>query len=228
MIESFFLSLGCFGNKAIRAVFFKSIALTLLFFVIAAGSLYYSSLSIPTIWGVNIAAWAPWVTGLVTTLVMLFTFRIVAVLILWVFADDIVDAIEWQYYSHEAISASKPGNIESFLVGLRALIRAILYNILALPLYMIALFTFVGAPMIFTIVNGILLGRELEEMVALRHKNHIKLPDQKSKYELGKVSRFLLGLLTNMALLIPFVNLVIPVIAAAMTTHMMHRQNITY
>ncbi len=224
MIKSFFLSLGCFGNKTIRAVFFKSLALTLLFFIIVGGGLYYSSLSIPTLWGMDITTWAPWVTGLVTSMLILFTFRIVAILILWVFADDIVDAIEWEYYSHEAVSAAKPSNIESLLVGLRALLRAIIYNILAIPLYILALLTFIGAPMVFTVINGILLGRELEEMVALRHKNHIRLQGQENPYELGKIRRLLLGLLMNMALLIPFVNLVIPVIAASMATHMMHRK----
>ena len=226
MIKSFFLSLGCFNNKAIRAVFFKTLGLTCAIFVALAFALYFSSASIPTLWGFDIASYSYLVSGIITSVLIMFLFRIVAVLILWMFADDIVEAIEWQYYSHEAVSAAKPSNMVSLMVGLKALIRAILYNILAIPFYIIGFFTIIGTPILFMAINGLLLGKELEEMVALRHSGHITLPGQEPKYQLGKVERFILGVAMNAAMLIPFVNLVIPVIAASMTTHMVHRKGL--
>lgn len=172
-------------------------------------------------YGMDMGAWAYAMNFIITGLLGWFLFRTISVLVLWMFADDIVEAIEWQHYSHAALTANKPSWFKSLLVGLRALLRAVIYNLLALPLYIIALFTVVGAPIIFLIVNGYLLGRELEEMVALRHAaSPLNKPE---RWTLGKGERFFLGFGMNVAMMIPFAQFLVPVIATSMTTHMMHR-----
>ena len=101
-------------------------------------------------------------------------------------------------------------------VGLatRSILRVIGYNVLALPLYILLLITGVGAALVFLLVNALLLGRDLEDMLAVRHgaaQNHM-----------GKIDRLLLGLGGTAGMMIPFVNLLIPVIATAMAVHLMH------
>lgn len=223
MIHSFLLSLSCLNNKAIRSIVLKSVLLTLaIIFAIGIGLFYGGDYALSLMgWGMDLGTWSYAVNFLLTTILWWFLFRTVAVLILWMFADDIVEAIEWQHYGHAALTASKINWIKSLTVGLRSVLRAILYNLLALPLYVITLFTVIGAPIIFLIINGYLLGRELEEMVALRHSGSpLTTPD---KWTLGKFERFLLGFGMNAAMLIPFVNFLVPVIAASTATHMMHR-----
>jgi uncharacterized protein involved in cysteine biosynthesis len=96
-------------------------------------------------------------------------------------------------------------------------LRALLYNAIALPFALILLFTGVGAPMLFLAVNAVLVGRDLDEMVAARHP-HLRLE------RASRTSRFILGLIANLLLLVPLVNLLAPIIAAAMATHLFHQR----
>ena len=75
-------------------------------------------------------------------------------------------------------------------------------------------FTLAALVLAFLFVNALLLGRDLEDMLIARHG--------KAYGTLGKVPRFLLGLAGTAAMLIPFVNLVVPVIATAGAVHMAH------
>ncbi len=233
MIQSFYLSLSCLNNKAIRSILLKTIFLTLLAIVITGLVLFWGGDYILSLvgWGMDLGSWSYLINLILSVMLGWFLFRIVAVLILWMFADDIVEAIEWEHYGHAAVMATKPSWIKSLLVGLRSLLRTIVYNILALPLYGIAAFTVIGAPIFFMIVNGFLLGRELEEMVVMRHlgryQQHHRTPlhaHERDKWSLGRFERFTLGVAMNAAMMIPFVNFLVPVIATSMATHMMHRQ----
>ena len=97
-----------------------------------------------------------------------------------------------------------------------SVLRAIGYNLLALPLYALLLITGIGLPIAFLTVNALLLGRDLEDMLSARHG--------KAHGAMGRGPRFLLGLAGTAAMLIPFVNLVVPVIATAAAVHYVHRR----
>lgn len=200
----------------------QSILLTLAILIAAAVALFFGGDYLLSLWGwgIELGTWK-YTIGLAMGLLLIwFLFRSVAILVIWIFADDIAEAIEWEHYSHSALSATKPSWMKSLVIGLRSLLRAIVYNLLALPLYIIALFTVVGTPIIFLIINGLLLGKELEEMIALRHQSPI---DSTNDWAMGKFERFSLGFAMNAAMMIPFVNFLIPVIGVAAATHMMHR-----
>lgn len=200
----------------------QSILLTLAILIAAAVALFFGGDYLLSLWGwgIELGTWK-YTIGLAMGLLLIwFLFRSVAILVIWIFADDIAEAIEWEHYSHSALSATKPSWMKSLVIGLRSLLRAIVYNLLALPLYIIALFTVVGTPIIFLIINGLLLGKELEEMIALRHQSPI---DSTNDWSMGKFERFSLGFAMNAAMMIPFVNFLIPVIGVAAATHMMHR-----
>lgn len=222
MIKSLLLSLSCFNNTTVRRILMQSIMLTLTILTALAVALFYGGDYLLSLWGwgMDLGTWSYLMGLIMGSLLTWFLFRSVAVLVIWMFADDIVEAIEWQHYSHSALTATKPGWIKSMAIGLRSLLRAIVYNLLALPLYLIALFTVLGTPIIFLVINGLLLGKELEEMIALRHQSSL---NSGNDWVMGKFERFSLGFAMNAAMMIPFVNFLIPVIGVAAATHMMHR-----
>ena len=222
MFKSILLSLASLNNQTVRRILVKCILLTLITLIAIAVSLFFGGDYLLSLlgWHMDLGTWSYLMGLIMGSLLIWFLFRSIAILILWIFADDIVEAIEWEYYSHTALTATNPSWVKSLAIGLRSLLRAIIYNLLALPLYLIALFSIFGTPIIFLIINALLLGKELEEMIALRHQS--PLPSDKS-WSMGKFERFALGFIMNAAMMIPFVNFFIPVIAVAAATHMMHR-----
>ncbi len=160
--------------------------------------------------------------GLISALISLFIFvfaglllfRIVAVAITWVFADDIIDAVEARHYPEAALHGTHPTIGKSLAMGLRSAGRALLYNLLALPVYLMLLITGVGAPLVFLGVNALLLGRDLEDMLVARHG--------KDRAALAKGPRLLLGLVGSGGMMIPILQFIVPVVATAAAVHMAH------
>jgi CysZ protein len=141
-------------------------------------------------------------------------FRMVAVAITWVFADEIIDAVEARHYPFEAARGRRPSNAQSLQMGLRSAGRALGYNLLALPLYLLLLITGIGAPLVFLGVNALLLGRDLEDMLVARHGHHLS--------GFGKGERLLLGLAGSAGMMVPVLQFVIPVVATSTAVHMAH------
>jgi uncharacterized protein involved in cysteine biosynthesis len=82
----------------------------------------------------------------------------------------------------------------------------------------VLLFTGVGPALLFWLVNAVLLGRELQDMVWLRHRHGADEPAP-----VGRAQRFLLGGAVAAMLALPFVNLLAPILGAAAATHLIHR-----
>lgn len=141
-------------------------------------------------------------------------FRMVAVAITWVFSDDIIDIIEAKHYPFEAARGKRPSNWQSAKMGLRSAMRALGYNLLALPFYLILLVTGIGAPLVFLGVNALLLGRDLEDMLVARHGHHLAA--------FGKGERLMLGLAGAAGMMVPLLQFVVPVVATASAVHMAH------
>ena len=70
----------------------------------------------------------------------------------------------------EAAAQARPFNtLSGIALGLRSASRVLIYNLIALPLYVVLLVTGVGTLILFVVVNGIAFGRDLGEMIASRH-----------------------------------------------------------
>jgi uncharacterized protein involved in cysteine biosynthesis len=143
-----------------------------------------------------------------------FMWRVIAVTVLWFFSDDIVDAVEARHYPVYAMMGARPDAIKSAKMAAGSFGRVVGYNLLALPVYVILLFTGIGAALAFLFVNALLLGRDLQEMIAARHGT------QKAAF--GKLPRLLLGLAGTAGMMLPVINLFVPVVAVAMAVHMAH------
>ena len=221
MIQAFTRSLAQLSDRAILAILLKVILLTLLLFAIFGVAAYFG-----LVW---LFARVGWIDGgfaaaaaaaIIAILTGLLLFRIVAIFVLNIFSDDIVDAVERRYYPDRAETAKPPGYVIGIKMGLASAARALGYNILAAPVYILLLVTGIGVPIAFFAVNAILLGRDLQDMVAARHAADYR--NLTAGSSLPKLERFVLGLVTALMLAIPFVNFLAPLLGAAMATHLVH------
>jgi len=148
-----------------------------------------------------------------------FLFPAIATMFMGIFLDDIVDAVEAKHYEgYEA--PRRLSAYESFMAAVRMGLMVIFYNLLALPLYVILLFTAVGPFILYVVLNGFLLGREYFELVALRH---FSAPEAKRLRRAMRDRAFLGGVVITLLYIVPIVNLAAPLLGAAMMVHIFHR-----
>jgi len=138
--------------------------------------------------------------------------------VLQFFADEVVQAVEARHYTAALATARKLGFSEELGQGLRGAIRALGWNLAALPVALVLLVTGVGPPLVFFLVNAVLLGRELQDMVWLRHRHDPQAGAPLSGFTRAAPGGAVAGLLT-----VPFVNLLAPLLGAAAATHLVHR-----
>jgi CysZ protein len=146
-------------------------------------------------------------------------FRAVAVPVIGLFADEVVAAIEAKHYP-QAAQIAKPASLAvSIRLAIASLIRLIGFNLLALPLYGILMFTAVGPIVLFVAINAVLLGRDLGEMVAIRHMDRATM---KGWLDRTRGQRAFMGFAVTGLFLVPILNLIAPIIGAGLATHMFH------
>ncbi|WP_284123950.1 EI24 domain-containing protein [Parerythrobacter aestuarii] len=209
-------AVGQLADPSVLRVLAKSIAITLGVFVLAGWllltGLYAWLVSLGSAFSAELSAIA---AVLLTAVAGWLAFRIVALAVLQFFADEIVLAVERRHYPAAAATARVLPFREDLQNSLKGLGRAILFNALALPVALVLLFTAIGPAVVFFFVNAVLLGRELTEMAWLRHR-----ASSDETIPLGGATRFLLGASVACLLIVPFLNLLAPVIGAAAATHM--------
>ncbi|MEW4468877.1 EI24 domain-containing protein [Parasphingorhabdus sp. JC815] len=231
MISAFLLSIAQLSDRRILLLLLKVFLISLLLLAVFGVGTYFLPSWLFTFFALENGGFAAAaVATIITALTVIFLFRVIAIFVLNIFSDDIVDVVEARHYPARAQTARAPGYMLGLKMGLASVGRAMGYNILALPVYIILLVTGIGAPIAFFTVNAILIGRDLQDMVAARHSPDFKRgsPDQMSDkkediWQIGKLSRFGLGLTIALLLAVPFVNFLAPIIGAAMATHLVHR-----
>lgn len=221
MIRALTLSIGQLLDPPVLRVLAKSLALTLLLFV-GLGVLLYLGLGALAGWSGIAALQGSVVVAaavLIALLLGVLLFRIVAIAVIGLFGDEIVGAVEQRHYPQAARAARPVGFARSLAMGSRSAIRALLFNLAALPLYALLLVTGVGTVLLFFAVNAALLGRDLGEMVAARHLDRGALA---AWLAATRVERALVGLVVAGLFVIPVANLFAPILGAAMATHRFH------
>ena len=224
MMTAFALAVSQLGDRAVLRVLLKTILLSLLVFA-GLGALLYAltAWALTQFGGDVMGGTSAGLAGALAVLAALFAaflwFRMVAIAVLQLFGDDIVLAVERRYYPAAATTARTGTLTQNLSMGLRGFARALLLNLVALPLYITLFFTGIGLPVAFLAVNALLLGRDLQDMVVARHSDD----PTDTEWALGRARRFVLGLIVAALFLVPFVNLLAPVIGAAMATHLVHR-----
>jgi CysZ protein len=226
MIHAFFLSLGQLLDRPIALVFLKSVLVTAVLFVAAGVGLWYGMHALEDLASAWLGAAADrgWLADVLTILVFLFAwwllFRAIAIAVIGVFGDEVVAAVERRHYPAAHAQAREVPLGRSVAMGLGSAARAIGINLLFSPLYLLLLVTGVGTAVAFFLVNSWLLGRDLGNMVAARHMGARELPGWRGR---TRFRRFGLGAIGTGLFLVPVLNLVAPVVGAAMATHAYHR-----
>jgi uncharacterized protein involved in cysteine biosynthesis len=224
MPTAFARALRDLADPAVRRVLLKSLAVTLLLFLAAA------ALAGWLLTGTNPCGLgplngrcevAPGAGGLAALLLaflgLWFLFPAIAIGVIGVFADEVVEAVERRHYPHAGGRAVPLGR--SLGLSLRSFGRLLLWNLLAAPFYLILLVTGIGPFLLFSAVNALALGRDLGEMVAARHYEGEAM---KRWLAATRLRRATLGLGAAWLFLIPFANLLAPLLSAAAATHMFH------
>jgi uncharacterized protein involved in cysteine biosynthesis len=222
------LAIGDLADSRILAILRRSLLVTLLIFI---------ALGVVMAWALEGADPCGWIGSvhscefglsasglgaiLLTALAIWLLFPAVALGVIAAYSDQIVAAVEARHYPEALANARPLGLIPGMVLGLKSTARLILYNLVALPLYLILLLTGIGTVIAFLLVNGIAIGRDFGEMVAIRHGDRTSrtawLATTRSK-------RALIGIIAAGLFLVPIANLLAPVIGAAMATHLFHKR----
>lgn len=222
MLHAFALAFRQLKDPALLAILARSLALTLTLFLLAGIGLF---LLLDTLMtrvartsdGGALAAMLALAAG---AALFWLTFRGVAIAIAGLFGDEVVHEVERRHYPAALSSARPVPSRRALATGLRSLARLVGYNLLAVPLYLVAAVTGIGLPLAFFALNGWLLGRDLGDMVAVRHIDPSQLQDWRAR---TRWTRLGAGLAASGLFVIPVVNFVAPVVGAAAMTHLFHR-----
>lgn len=186
-------------------------------FATAIGWLVPDTMTLPWIGEIGgIDAALSWAAIPVMLVASIFLMVPVASAFIGIFLDQIADAVEDRHYPGLP-PARGVGIAEGIADALKFLGLLIAVNLVALIAYI--LFAPV-APLLFWAVNGVLLGREYAQMVALRRLDGAGAARFRKR---NRTQIFAAGVLMAVPLTIPVVNLLVPILGAATFTHLFHR-----
>ena len=224
ILGSFFAALGQLGDPRFRGVLLKGLGLTIavfiaiyMAFVTGIGWIVGDSLTLPWLgevtWVDDAISWGAIPLMLLLSVVLMVP---VASAITSLFLDDVADAVEARHYP-----GLPPAHPVSFADGLRDSLSflgvLIAANLVALVLY---IFLAPFAPFIFWGLNGFLLGREYFTLAAMRRVGREQAAVLRRRH---MITIWIAGVLMALPLTVPLVNLLIPILGAATTSHLFHK-----
>lgn len=226
MLRALGLAVSDVGNRRVLAIVLQSLGIALLIFAgLAAASAWFLSGSDPCgavgLDSCPLDAGSGTLTALLLTLLAAwFLFPAVALTVIMTFADRIGRTIEELHYVAAAQSARPIGIAGGLGMGLRSGGRLLLFNLIALPFYLLLLVTGVGPFILFVIVNGFAFGRDIGELAAARHGDR---DSRRAWLRSTRSQQYWIGILVSVLFLVPFANLVAPVIGVAAGIHLFNR-----
>jgi CysZ protein len=226
MLRAIGLALTDLGDRRILAIMLQALGLALLVFVLLGGSMFWllagadpCSLAGMDTCSLDTGSSALGAVAL-TLLGIWFLFPAVAIAVIATFTDRIAAAVEQRHYP-DAARASRPiGIAKGALLGLRSASRLILFNLIAIPFYLLLLITGVGPFILFVIVNGLAFGRDVAELAASRHGDR---SSRRAWLKSTRGEQGLIGTVVSVLFLVPFVNLAAPIIGTAAGIHLFNR-----
>lgn len=225
VFSSLLLALGQLGDARVLRVLGKSLAVSLLLCAAIGWGAWWALDSALAGAGLGDGLFAgagalrTVASALASLIGLWLLWRIVALAVVQFFADEVVQAVEARHYPAAALQAQDLSVARQLREGARSATRALLVNLAALPFALALLVTGIGTPLLFLGVNAVLLGRELQDMVWLRH---VHAAGQAAP--IAKGERLLLGGVVALMLSLPFITLIAPVLGAAAATHLIHRK----
>jgi CysZ protein len=225
MIRAFTLAIGDLADRRIIGILLRSLIVTLLIFALGGiAAAWLLDGADPCDWiGLDScpldASDSGWGALLLALIGVWFLFPAIALGVISGYVDRIAAAIEARHYPEGAASARPLGIGGGLALGLKSSLRLIIYNLIALPFYLILLFTGIGALILFVAVNGLAFGHDLGELVASRHGDK---PGRRQWLASTRAPRAAIGMLVTGIFLVPFLNLLAPILGVAMAVHLYH------
>lgn len=215
IVPAFLRALAQIGLPGVRAVLWRTLCLTLLVLALLGTGIWFGLhwLLIQLGWSQADGVGGALLSTLLIAIGVWLLFRIVAMAIVGLHADRIVVAVEQASYPARLAAARSVPFAMELRMTIRSTLRALGWNLAALPAYLLLLATGIGPPLLFLTLNAYLLGRDLAELVEARHP---ALP------RFTSLARWQLGFASALLFLPPVVNLLAPVLGVAMATHMFH------
>jgi len=224
ILNDFLKALAQVDDRKFRGVLLRALGLTVL---LLAGFVYGASILMG--WMLPDQIGLPWIgsfqvpnalgsgLGIGAGLILsVFLMVPVASVFVGVFLDQITDAVEAKHYA--SLPAAKTGSIwDMVLDSLRFFGLLVVVNLLALIVYLVFAPL---APVLFWAINGLLLGREYFQMVALRRLDLEQANTLRRKHILAI---WIAGILMAVPLTVPVLNLIVPILGVATFTHQFHR-----
>ncbi len=136
--------------------------------------------------------------------------------IMGLFLERVVDAVEARHYPTVPPLRHR-GIFETVLYALRFFGLMVLVSLAALIASLILPW---AAPVLFVAANGYLIAREYFETVALRR---LDIPTTRALEQANMEMLWLLGAILALGLMVPFFNLLVPLLGIAAFTHMFYR-----
>jgi len=218
--RAFLLSIGQLGDRVVLAVLARSLAVTLGLLALPGVAYWYGVRRVFGGIGVDPHGWATAIAIVLSLVTGWLLFRVVAIGVVGVFADAVVAAVERRHYPAALATARPVATARALRMATTSGLRTIVVNLAVLPVALLLILTGVALPLLFLLANGWLLGRDLGDMVAVRHLPAAALPHWRRR---TRIPRFVLGLGIAALFLVPVLGLLAPVIGAAMATHLYHR-----
>lgn len=215
LINSALKSFASLTKPGMPGIVIKSIIITLIFLALLAVGITYAGTFLADYWsGWDYAKYISWVFGFGSLILAWILFPGIMPLIVSFFDDAIIKNIE----NNEYPPASPPIETslwKEFPHDLKFAIKALLLNLLVLPLYLIPLVNF----FVFLALNGHLLGREFYLTVARRHLPFKEALESRKK---NSSEVFFGGIILVFLSTIPVINLIAPFWGIALMTHYYH------
>ena len=228
LMTSVRLALSELFDPALRAVFWKSIGLTIaglvliwlllrsLFEALAVPfvSGWFATTELPWLaqWGDGIGIIALFAVSVVMAVLAAFLIGPVSAAIAGIFLDDVAEHIEGQDYPDDPVGKPLP-LMQSVWMSLRFFGVVIFGNLVALALLLVPGINLVA----FFAVNGYLLGREYFQFAALRYHDEQTVNRLRSQHS----TTILLGGFAIAAMLaVPVANLLTPLFGACLMVHL--------
>jgi len=200
------------SDPAFRAVILKSLLYALVAQVLTFVIIFQLAGLIPASDWDWVNTVVGWLSGAGAFFVSLFIFPLTMSAVIGIFLDDIADAVEARHYPADPISRDIP-LWSSIWDAVKFFAVIILFNILALPLYLIPGLNLI----VYYLLNGYLLSRDFFQQVAVRHHEMAVVSKLR---KIGKLELFLTGVATAFCMTVPVLNLIVPIIATATMVHL--------
>lgn len=217
-------ALGQLADPAVLRVLAKSLGVTVLVFLVVATAGWFAFDWLLARAGLADSRFvgAEGLRGAASLLLALaglwLVWRVVAMAVIQFYAEDVVRAVEARFYPHAASAARDLPLGEQVKAGLGSAGRATVFNLAALPFALLLLVTGIGPALLFWAVNALLVGRDLQDMVWLRHRH-----SGDNLCPVSRRERLALGGVIAALLVVPFANFIAPVLGAAGAAHLVHR-----